>query len=423
MKKSVVEEGREPELGGFGEYHSSQSAPEGWGTGRLWERILLKDEGRHSLHLLGMAWRVFLIFVVVTVVAGLVLAAIGGAQGQNQSQNQAWEMQPSHSTANLRGIHAVGGLVAWASGADGTVLRTENGGGHWQECAVPAGAEKLDFRGIWAWDAKTAMAMSAGPGEQSRVYKTTDGCLHWTEETRNSEKDGFWDAMVFQSQDFGLPGGWTGDDKTGVLLGDPVHGRFDTRVMLAGKGWLIDDDWCGARADESAFAASNTSVFVFGPRRYVVGTGGKGGPRVLLSALLIHGDSKGGCLDATVPLASGSDSAGVFSLAFRDLEHGIAVGGDYKKADDASGTAAWTADGGRHWTAAAKPPRGYRSAVAWDRERKVWIAAGTNGSDVSRDEGKSWGPLDNGNWNAISLPYVVGPGGRIGRLRSDAVQR
>jgi len=46
----------------------------------------------------------------------------------------------------------------------------------------------------------------------------------------------------------------------------------------------------------------------------------------------------------------------------------------------------------------------------------VWIAAGTNGSDISRDDGKTWQAVDDGNWNALSLPFVVGPKGRIARL-------
>jgi hypothetical protein len=41
---------------------------------------------------------------------------------------------------------------------------------------------------------------------------------------------------------------------------------------------------------------------------------------------------------------------------------------------------------------------------------------GTNGSDISRDDGKTWTALDDGNWNALSLPFVVGPKGRIARL-------
>ena len=343
---------------------------------------------------------------------GFGVGVISGANGQ-------WQIQDSHSTANLRGVHSVDGMVAWASGASGTVLRTENGGARWEKCAIPAGAEQLDFRGIWAWDANTAMVMSAGPGDQSRIYKTVDGCAHWTEEKRNSEKDGFWDALIFQTQDFGMPGG----ENTGLLIGDPVRGRFYTEATVSGQngsiqGWSIDHDSCASRADESAFAASNSSAFLFGSRRYIIGTGGKGGPRILLSPLLAHPQGGKTCLQAAVPLAMGSESAGVFSLAFRDRKHGVAVGGDYKKPAVHLGTAAWTQDGGLHWTAASAPPRGYRSAVAWYPEGKAWIAAGTNGSDFSLDDGKTWQALDDGNWNALSLPFVVGPDGRVGKLRA-----
>ncbi len=346
-------------------------------------------------------------FLILTT---FLLATLSFASGQ-------WEIQESHSTANFRGIHSVDGLVAWASGADGTVLRTLNGGRHWEKCAIPPDGDRLDFRGVWAWNANNAMVMSAGPGDQSRIYETSDGCVHWTEERRNSEKDGFWDAIVFQARGFGL----LADGKTGVLIGDPVGGRFHTEGMSLGHG-LIDDGACVARPDEAAFAASNSSVFVFGPRRYIIGTGGKGGPRVLLSPLLAEVDNTKGCDAILVPLAGGTDTSGVFSLVFRDLKHGLAVGGNFKKPIEVSGTAAWTADGGRHWTAASKPPHGYRSTVAWYPDAKVWIAAGTNGSDISRDDGKTWLPLDDGNWNALSLPYVVGPGGRIGRLHADAIK-
>jgi photosystem II stability/assembly factor-like uncharacterized protein len=340
------------------------------------------------------------------------LAAFGIARGQ-------WDMQQANSTAGLRGIHSVDGTVAWASGADGTVLRTEDGGSHWQKCAIPPEAEKLDLRGVWAWDAKTAIVMSAGPGGQSRLYKTDDGCAHWTEEAQNSEKDGFWDAVAFQTQDFGT----LEDQKTGVLIGDPVREHFYTEVMIPGHGWSVDDGSCAAVEGEGAFAASNSSVFVFGSGRYILVTGGKLGARALLSPLLAYNDGTKGCLAVSIPLASGSDASGAFSVNFRDAKHGVVVGGDYKMPNDSSGTAAWTADGGRHWTAASKPPHGYRSAVAWDASAKVWIAAGYNGSDISHDGGKTWQRLDDGDWNALSPPYIVGPNGRIGKLRAGAVKR
>src|SRR5271156_686825 len=90
-----------------------------------------------------------------------------------------WDIEESHTTASLRGIHNVGAGVAWASGTNGTVLRTEDGGYLWQNCTIPPGAEKLNFRGIQAFDANIAIVMSAGPGPQPRLYKTTDGCQTW----------------------------------------------------------------------------------------------------------------------------------------------------------------------------------------------------------------------------------------------------
>ena len=133
-----------------------------------------------------------------------------------------------------------------------------------------------------------------------------------------------------------------------------------------------------------------------------------------------------------MPIASGSDSAGPFAVAYRypittgvceecgfsENSRFIAVGGDYTKPTDTAGTAAWSSDGGWTWTAPTSLPHGYRSAVQWSESLKAWIVAGTNGSDISRDDGKSWQPLDDGNWNALSLPFVVGPNGRIARLQT-----
>src|SRR5512146_3571233 len=183
--------------------------------------------------------------------AGFVLALCGAAQAQ-------WQMQDSHTTADLRGIHNVGGVVAWASGTNGTVLRTEDGGYLWQTCTVPPGAEHLDFRGIQAFDANTAIVMSSGKGDLSRLYRTTDGCQTWKLVFTNPDKVGFWDAIVVHQ-------------KMGLLVGDPVDGRF--AIFSSSDGQL--DLWTrfGETSDfkhfrfepspyegEQLFAASNSIV-------------------------------------------------------------------------------------------------------------------------------------------------------------------
>ena len=73
------------------------------------------------------------------------------------------------------------------------------------------------------------------------------------------------------------------------------------------------------------------------------------------------------------------------------------------------------------WKASKTAPHGFRSAVQWSEDLKAWITVGTNGSDISRDDGKTWQPLDDGNWNALSLPFVVGPNGRIARLDPEGL--
>src|SRR5580692_59494 len=90
----------------------------------------------------------------------------------------ALRMQISHTTESLRGVNAVSRQVSWASGTHGTYLRTIDGGVTWTPAQVPdAGA--LDFRAVVAFSADEAFLMSAGPGEQSRIYHTSNGGVRW----------------------------------------------------------------------------------------------------------------------------------------------------------------------------------------------------------------------------------------------------
>jgi photosystem II stability/assembly factor-like uncharacterized protein len=358
--------------------------------------------------------------------AGLLLILGSGASAQKSLAAKdglpglSWVMQDSGTAAGLRGIYSVDGKVAWASGTGGTVLRTIDGGGHWTKCAVPdaaADGATLDFRGVQAWDAMTAIVMASGPGQKSRLYKTVDGCGSWTLTLEAGDKGSFWDVVAFQHGNFGFA---IGDAHTGMLIGDPVAGRFETHVMVLGHGWFDASAGCQTGAGLGAFAASNSSAFVFGNQRYALGAGGKAGAYVLLSPLLVGPSDSGPCKTVAVPIAGGTDSSGVFSVFFRDSNHGVIVGGDYQKPTEAKGTAAMTVDAGNHWIASSISPHGYRSSVQWSEAPKAWIAVGTNGSDISRDDGNTWIPLDDGSWNALSLPFVVGPKGRIARLSLTA---
>jgi photosystem II stability/assembly factor-like uncharacterized protein len=354
--------------------------------------------------------------------AALTAAAPFGLEPSAQAQ---WTIQ-TPTTADLRGIDNVGTGIAWASGTNGTVLRSEDAGYLWQACTIPPGAEHLDFRGIQAFDANTAIVMSSGPGDQSRLYKTTDGCQTWTLLFTNPDKEGFWDTVKFR------------DQTHGYLLGDPVGGRFQI-LETSNGGTYWPKYWGGIEAspEEGAFAASNSSLALGNregsPRiELIFGTGSPHHARALWMEMTGGGDVYSANWNgAHVPLATGTKSAGIFSLALRDGAHIVAVGGDYLKPNDSTRTAAFTTDGGKTWTAATTPPHGFRSAVAYDAPAKTWITVGPNGTDISTDDGRNWRPLHpianedpdaDQHWNALSLPYAVGPHGRVGILNPSALQ-
>jgi photosystem II stability/assembly factor-like uncharacterized protein len=356
-------------------------------------------------------------------VAATIAAAQSPPSATNQSEQQVWQMQDSGTTAGLRGIDSVDGTVAWASGTEGTVMRTTDGGAHWTKCAVPDAAKDgatLDFRGVQAWDATTAIVMASGPGDKSRLYKTTDGCGIWKALLENPDKDGFWDAVKFSGS-------------YGILLGDPVDGEFEFWSSRdAGDSWSKGPPSLNAMLtgvmhhrpmpkNEAVFAASNSALF-FNLQQIVFVTGGPSGSRLLLAEHIgsVGGGGAGGSV-ATLPLTAGSESAGAFSIASADWQRWVVVGGDFRKPEDTSGTAAYSANPGDRWHPAKTPPHGYRSTVQWSEPLKLWITAGANGSDISRDDGKTWQSLDNGNWNALSLPFIVGPKGRIARLNAKAL--
>jgi photosystem II stability/assembly factor-like uncharacterized protein len=317
---------------------------------------------------------------------------------------QSWIPQTSGVTASLRGVSAVNARVAWASGAGGAWLRTIDGGADWQSAQVP-GAEDLDFRAVAALDEQTAWLLSIGAGAKSRIYKTSDAGAHWTEQFVNLDAKGFFDGLAF----------W--DTAHGIALGDPVDGRFVVLVTGDGGGHWERRPTPPALPGEGAFAASNTSLAVRGQNEVWFGTGGPQAARVFHSRDGGHTWS----VSAT-PVRSDGASAGIFSLAFRDARHGIAVGGDYAKPAENAGNIALTADGGETWPApTGTPPAGFRSAVAWLPDRRAWIVTGTSGSDISTDDGNSWHTFDESNYNAISFApgagWAVGPRGRIAVFR------
>jgi photosystem II stability/assembly factor-like uncharacterized protein len=308
----------------------------------------------------------------------LVLAATASAQPRLTLQN-------SHTSESLRGASAVSRQVEWASGTHGTYLRTMDGGQTWTPAQVP-GASALDFRAVVAFSADEAFLMSAGPGDHSSIYHTSDGGRHWQLQFTNTNPKGFFDSMAF----------W--DPKHGIVLGDPIPDetgklKFELLETDDGQTWhpIPTAGLPEALEGEGAFAASNTCIALLqtpgepwkhgtSTSRDVPSTPGAPVPAVEDSniwfatggkaARVFHSQDRGQTWEVReTPIAHGPESAGIFSIAFGNPNEGVIAGGDYKKPNTDGPNLAFTHDGGKTWQLAATHPQAYFSAVAYDMRR------------------------------------------------------
>jgi hypothetical protein len=114
-------------------------------------------------------------------------------------------------------------------------------------------------------------------------------------------------------------------------------------------------------------------------------------------------------------------AAGIFSIAFRDSQHGVVVVGDYRQESAAIDNAAWTSDGGATWTVVkGRGLSGFRSVVAFVGPGSL-IAIGPAGADWSDDEGRTWMAVESAGFDTFSalrngrIGWASGAGGRVSR--------
>jgi photosystem II stability/assembly factor-like uncharacterized protein len=325
------------------------------------------------------------------------------------AQNPA--TQKSNTTENLRGVSAPSNQVAWASGTHGTYLRTTDGGSSWQAAQVP-GAEALDFRDVEAFSPDFAYLLSAGPDDQSRIYKTTDGGKNWALQFTNRDPKGFFDCMAFWDRDHG------------IAVGDPVAdtaGKLKFELISTedgGKNWkpVPSDALPPAIEGEGAFAASGTCITVRGKTNVWFATGGK------VARVFRSTDAGKTWAVSDTPMIHGPDSAGIFSIAFRDATHGVIAGGDYKHPEQDGPNLALTNDSGRTWQLSNISPQAYFSAVAFakpgSRSTAVLVVGSTRSAYADDLAKKSWQRTWDLNLNALSTSptgnaIAVGPKGLI----------
>lgn len=327
------------------------------------------------------------------------------------TEAQHWEVQTRGPDSNLRGLsvtsspgeHGAAIPVVWTSGSNGVIVRSLDRGKSWQRLYVQGGDE-LDFRGIVAFHASIAYALSSGEGAKSRIYKTIDGGKSWKLQFSDNRKEFFLDTIACRSE------------KECFALGDPINGKFLVLKTTDGEHWnaLPVDNMPAALPGEGAFAASNSCLALAGDKDIFFSTGGP-------AARVFHSNDGGLVWTvAETPVAHGNASSGIFSILSDDHNHVIVVGGDYQATGRGERTAAYSLDAGRTWQLAAQQPGGFRSALATlDGSRA--IAVGPTGEDISDDYGVHWKPTDSLNLNTLAIldgkhGWAAGPHGTIAGL-------
>lgn len=276
--------------------------------------------------------------------------------------------------SSFRGLSVVDDSVVWASGSQGWVGKSLDGGKHWNFKQIP-GFEKTEFRSLYAFSKNSAVI--ANSGSPANILITKDGGETWKTVYTNLHKDAFFDGVDF----------WNNDN--GIIYGDPIDGRMLLLITKdGGNSWteVPEKQRPPLNEGEGSFAASGTGIRYYDKSRLLISTGGK------VSRLFSTANLGKNWKIYAPPIIQGESSTGIFSFAFRDARNGIVVGGDYVRDTLATQHIFLTNDGGKTWTQPATPTRGYRECVEYISNTQV-LAAGPKGIDISNNSGLDWVPL------------------------------
>jgi photosystem II stability/assembly factor-like uncharacterized protein len=308
---------------------------------------------------------------------------------------------------NYRGLHAVNDSVVWVSGNKGTVLRTINGGKHW-DTLNPLGFVQKDFRDIHAWDALTAVVLSSGA--EAIILKTKNGGKTWDIVFENDREDVFLNAMDF-------------DGSLGVAIGDPLWMKqFSTRMFDLiytcdyGDSWTCkmptDLSYVPAVNGEGLFAASGSNIRIyalpqtFNKAKIFFVTGGGSQSRLVTNQNF-----------TSLPFRLVS-AGGAYSLAeTRDRKKMVIVGGSYLQPNYPDSNAVYLNTTLRQFLPSETQPKGYRSCACTFGKGDVFVTTGISGSDYSFDAGRNWKPLPIDGFNVCTLSdkfvWFAGDSGKI----------
>ena len=319
-------------------------------------------------------------------------------RGRVPMQQPTVAEQSSGTTETLQAISPVSEETVWASGHGGVILRTLDGGSAWERVAAPGG-DSLQFRDIHGFSSQSAVALTAGEGPLSRLYRTEDAGASWTLGFLMEEPAGFLDCLDFWDENHGFAYGDSFDGVPYILL-----------TRDGGRGWtrVSAETSPPANEGEGGFAASGTCARAAPGGRGWIGTGAGGSARVLAT-----GDYGRTWTATETPVVKGP-LAGIFTMVVADGRPLMVLGGDLDRREEVvAGNAAVTEDAGRTWMLVSPAPINgavYGSAAGGIGANRIVVAVAPPGAVYTVDMGRSWRGLPGVSAWAVEFA----PGGRVG---------
>lgn len=287
-------------------------------------------------------------------------------------QEPHWQEVNSPFNSSLRGIAAIDSSTCWASGSNGKVILTTNGGKTWFDRSIPR-LDTLQFRDIHAFDKDNVIIISAGL--PAVIAQTSNAGRDWIISYFSKQKGLFFDALDF----------W--DEKRGIAFSDaPDSLLYIMTTEDGGEHWKVLADSLSPPvfSHQGGFAASGTCLITYGNGKAIIGLGG---PE---ATILQSNDFGNTWRKSKSPLDAGEASKGNFS--FSEFQNQLfVVGGDYLGDSLSTNSIAKSIDDGNSWqltqdTAVAGK---YRSSIVQIDENRL-IATSRTGSSYSLDAGLTW---------------------------------
>lgn len=279
----------------------------------------------------------------------------------------------SNTKALIIGLDAWNDQHIWASGTNGTILKSKDGGNSWNVYLYKK-ADTLQFRAIKGLSTDEALVMSAGEGKASQIFKFSISS-GWTQLYEMPYANGFLDAIELLPDGSAIAYGDAIDSSYFILKSDEQLNNWE-RVLSspkAGKG-------------EGGFASSGTNIAVGEKGEAWIGTGAGGYANILKT------DDYGNTWKKyNSPMLKGP-AAGITSI--RQINgHLFIAGGDLAIADEYTNNLFYSDTNMENWIPLSQPvSKGafYGAALTSFEGMPVYLICGPSGADIWLPNKEIW---------------------------------